>query len=289
MKDTTCIKMPDNLYDFLKVLPVVQDYQLQLSVDSPMNRERAKHWQLTIRMDEKFAYLVPCLKMLEGYTPIIDYSGWDEEQRGEFDSFIRFDSAFMARAMTLASRVGFGFIMGLNSLIGTGAGTYPILKALNLPVPEEDILILDWNSIESEKFYEYLTQNHSDMNMILDPRNLDEFSVQEIIEYINHFKIIIGPRSTALFLSGSFRKPAIEIFGSVKEGEMFGDMSRPNYCALSGGNRVTAKFMQQVWEGKLWASLVKERLSKTKSQEEQPVTDSPESIAENVQEKSIVQ
>src|ERR1700741_2642330 len=165
MSDRTCITMPSDLYQFILATPCVQDYSVQLAVGaatkepSMIRVQRDKDYQITFRMDEKFKFFEPCLRVVKDNVPVYDYSGWRERGRREFDCFIDFD---FERAKRIATKANFHITMALNVLIGVGADKLPIWKMLKLyQQPECAVLILPWDDgVESEKFHEYMMNNH---------------------------------------------------------------------------------------------------------------------------------
>jgi hypothetical protein len=245
--------MPDNLRDFLLAMAIVQDYSLQAATGAQRN-EREKHYLITIRMDEKFKYFEPALRVVKDNIPVVDYSGWNEWQRGEFDCFINFD---FQRAEKISSRVGIHITAGLNTLIGTGAGQWPILAALQLEEPEKDlmmdVLIFPWgDGEEAQKFYDYLLNNYPELNIIIDGREMEKYEAapMSFIGYINHAKIVIGEASTATYIAAVLKKSVIEFFPSNLQGILYGNSGLDKYRAVVGNN-VTANFLFSVWED-LW-------------------------------------
>src|ERR1039458_2069608 len=149
--DSVLITMPKDLHQFLIATAIAQDYSIQLAVGAE-RKEREIFYNITFRLDEKFKYFEPILRVVHNHVPVFDYSGWDGLQRGEFDCFIDFD---FNKAKKLASKVGRHITVGFNALLGTGALGWPILKPLQLkPVLGPDILIVQWS--DGEKFYNFL-------------------------------------------------------------------------------------------------------------------------------------
>ena len=269
--DRILIRMPDSLYEFLLALPIIQDYQIQLAVGAQQEKRDAIY-QVTFRMDEKFQYFEPCMRVVHDNVPIFDYSGWDEEQRGEFDCFLRFDKEMFERAKRIASRIEMHITMGLDTIAGTGAGPYPILRALQLEQPKEplDILILGRdNNIESQKFYTYLLEQYPQLVSILDTRDMKEFESdpKSIVEYVNHFHCVIGPVGILTYLGVALRKAVIEFYHTTEEGRLYGYPNQPLYQAIIGP-KFLANYLINVWEEMIWPMLQTAPSFITKSQAE---------------------
>jgi hypothetical protein len=255
----------------MNALAVVQDYQLQLAVG--VQRQQRDNYQVTFRVDEKFKILEPALRVVKDNVPIIDYSGWDEQQRGEFDCFFSFDDSTFQRAEKIALTIGSNIVHGLNVLVGAGASEFPSLTALQLNVDSSmrtNVLIQDWNNVESEKLYEYIFNNYPQLDMILDPRKWEDEPAQDIIDYINHFDCVIGPMGLGTYIAGSIKKVVLELFTSNEDGTLHGAAGTPNYFAVVGKHH-TAAFLWTVWERNIWPCL-EERLLETKSPEKSGLT-----------------
>lgn len=247
--DSILIQMPSNLRDFLLATAIVQSYSLE-SAALAQRGEKEKHYLITIRMNEKFKYFEPVLRVVKDNIPVFDYSGWEEWQRGEFDCFINFD---FPRAERIANRIGMHITVGFNTLIGCGAGQWPILAALELESEKEltsDVLIFPWgDGTEAEKFASYLLNNYSDLSVITDHREMIKYESgpASFVGYINHFSIVIGEASTATYIAATLKKSVIEFFKSNEQGILYGNSGLDKYRAIVGKN-VTAAFLFSVWE-----------------------------------------
>lgn len=286
--DSICVKMPNTLSEFMLAMAIVQDMQLQIAV--AVQRNQRDDYQLTIRMNEKFKYFEPVLRVVKNNIPIYDYSGWDEEQRRDFDCFVRFDSAMFDRARKVALSLDAHIIHGLNTLVGTGAQEHPVLKALQLKVNKEmtaDVLIMQWDEKESKIFYDFLFNNYPQLEMVLDCRSVEEvnrFTPEEIIEYVNHFNCVIGPASTFTKVAGALKKVVFEFFSDKVNGKLYGPAGTPNYIGVIGQN-TTANFLWTVWEANVWPCL-EGYLHDMKSREEQVLMEQLPSTVVSVEEKS---
>lgn len=265
--DAILVTMPNDTYEFLNTMAVIQDYQVQLAVGH--QRGQRDNYQVTFRIDEKFKYFERCLRVVHDNIPVFDYSGWDEEQRGEYDCFIRFDDNMFRRAKILADVMNSHITMGLNTLIGAGASPLPILAALQLKQYTSmvtDVLILDWDSTESSKLYNFILTNYPHLEIVLDPRDYSQYKVEEVVEYVNHFRCVIGHKGMCTYLATILKKMVLELFQTNEDGRLYGVSGTPNYWAAIG-NKHTAEFLWTQWEEKLYPCL--EYLLETKLQEEQ--------------------
>jgi hypothetical protein len=281
--DAVCITMPKTLYEFLHAMAVIQDYQVQLAVGAQRG-QRDANYQITFRMDEKFKYFEKCLRVVHDNIPIYDYSGWNEEQRGEFDCFINFDDNMFHRAKLLAKVIQGHITSGLGTLIGAGPGIFPVLKPLQLCVDEgmeTDVLILNWDDVESEKLYEFISKNYPQLTILEDARNLDTYPVEDLVKYINQFKCIIGKYGSGTYIAGGLKKLVVELFQTTEDGRMYGATGTSNYWAVIGGKH-TAEFLWTVWEDKVCPELLLE----TKQPEEQAMMVQQVSTVVSVDEKS---
>jgi hypothetical protein len=281
--DSICINMPHSLRDFLLATAIVQSYSLEQAALAQRG-EKEKHYLITIRMHEQFKYFDPVLRVVKDNIPVFDYSGWEEWQRGEFDCFINFD---FPRAEKIANKVGMHITNGFNTLIGCGAGQWPILAALQLPEPDKDlqtdILVIPWgDGKEAEKFYEYMLDNYNELEVIIDNRDMQKFEndPKSYIDYINNFRIVIGQASTATYIAATLKKSVIEFFQSNEQGVLYGNSGLDKYRAIVGKN-VTANFLFTVWED----LCQEERTSIMKTVEESEQMVSGVSSADNVEEK----
>lgn len=287
--DRILITMPTDLYQFMQALAVIQDYQLQVCVGA-QRKLRDMNYQVTIRMDEKFSYLEPCLRVTKELIPVIDYSGWDEEQRGEFDCFIKLDDAAFKRARELCIVTQLNITAGLNTLIGAGAGCCPVLNALQLPQEERikdgpTVLLLEWDERQTQYMYEFILNNHPNLSIIVDPRDLNKFPVKDIIEYVNNFECVIGPAGVITYVAASLKRAVIDIFKTNTDGLLYGLLGTANYCAVAG-EKMSASFVWSTWENQLWPLL--EASLGTSNQEKHSQTDLLQSTADSVQGRSVV-
>jgi hypothetical protein len=288
MSDYILVKMPDTLYEFLQAMAVVQDYSVVLATGAQRElREPGKHrdsnYQFTFRMNEKFRYFEPCLKVVQDNTPIFDYSGWDEDKRGEYDCFIRFDADMFKRGKIISIGLQAHIVAGLNTLVGTGAMALPVVKPLQLtqdPSMVTDVLILNWDDIESKKFYDFILINYPQLEVILDAREYSTYTPEDIFNYVNSFKCVIGPYGVCTYVAAMLKKLVIELFKTNELGILYGVAGAPDYVAVVGETH-TAKFLWTVWENKICPEL----LSKMKSQEEQTLVGTQVSIVDHVQER----
>ena len=251
--DSSLIIMPKTLHEFLIATAIAQDYSIQLAVGAE-RQEREAYYQIAFRMEEKFKYIEPILRVVKNNLPVFDYSGWDQVQRGEFDCIMNFD---FNKGRAVASKVGRHITVGFNALFGTGALGWPILKALQLHPDESlmvDVLILGSENKEYAKFYEFISNNYPELTIVGDPRDITSYTVQEIIEYINHFKIVVGPHSVLTYLAVCLGKVCIEVFKTSEEAVLYGSSGKSNYRAVIGQN-ITAEFVWTVWE-EVWPELL---------------------------------
>ena len=286
--ETVCVTMPDTLHEFLIALAVCQDLQLQMSVGAV--KQCRENYQITFRMHEKFQFLEPAIRVVKDNIPIYDYSGWDEEQRGDFDCFIRFDKDMFERGKTIAKTIGQNIIYGMNHLVGSGAQPYPVLKALQLKQFEEyvsDILIISWDDVESYKLYEYISNNYPQLTSLGDERDLNLYKPEELLRYINHFRCVIGPHSIGTYIAGSLKKIVLDIFTSQEDGKLYGAPGTPKYLAVIGSNP-SAKYLWHVFEQNIVPEVLKchEITSETKSRKELDSTALHPVTVSSVEEKS---
>lgn len=280
--DLVCISMPQDLQKFMLAMAVVQDIQLQYATGE--QRKERDSFQVTFRMSEKFKCFEPALRVVKNNVPIFDYSGWDEEQRGDFDCYIKFDDEMFDRASKIAKTIGSNIVHGLNTLVGAGATIYPILNALQLTRNESlvtDVLITNWGNAEDAKLYEFIFNNYPQLNIIHDNRDWNNYKPEELLEYINHFNCVIGPMGLSTYIAGTLKKVVLEVFKTTEDGKLYSAVGTPGYNAVVGKS-VTAIFLWTTWEDKLWPEL----LLKTKSHAELDSTGSHPAIAENVEGKS---
>src|SRR6267378_7451483 len=114
--DRIVCQMPGNLHQFLIAMAVMQEFQMQIIVGAnqdPPTRE--KDFVVVFRMDEKFKYLEPCLKVVKENTPEYDHTRWTEWSRGEYDCYIDFDfdkAADIVRVNRRHITEGFGVLLG---------------------------------------------------------------------------------------------------------------------------------------------------------------------------------
>lgn len=287
--------MPDDLFEFLLAMAVMQDYQVQLIVAGERN-ERDPDYAITFRMNEKFKYFEPCLRVLLNNTPIYDYSGWDEESRGDFECYIRFyteDAKKLALNGNIHMTEAYGIITGtlINALkFGTYPDRYPELGELKLKAPErtqEDLYspraavsIHRWDKVETDKFVEYLSNNYPQLQLNVFDEMTENSEV--LVNYVNNFDFVIGKNSPTTYLACALKKSVIEIFDSMEDLNLYGGVVGPTYQAIVGNP--SADYVWITWET-VWADFL-EHLLNMKYQGLQVQTECVPSTAENVAEKS---
>lgn len=252
--DRVLITMPKTTYEFLQALAVVQDYQLQLAVGA-QRKLREINYQVSIRMSPEFKYLEPCLRVVHENVPIVDYSGWNEQQRGEYDCFIKFDEDMFKRAKALCDVTCLNITAGLNSLIGAGASYCPVLNALQLkPIHSCEVLVLDWDEQQTTLLQSFIVSNNN-IGVIIDPRDLTKFPVKDIIEFVNEFDAVIGRAGVITYTAVTLKKAVIEIFKSNAAGLLNGAIGNPMYAAVVAENVMSASFVWNVWSETIWPLL----------------------------------
>src|ERR1700685_1034144 len=241
--DSTCVTMPSTLYEFLQAMCAIQDYSLQVAVGAQRElkdpgKHRDPHYQITFRMNKKFKYFEPALRVVHDNIPIFDYTGWNEQQRGDYDCYIRFDADMFERAKSISQLSGSHITVGLNHLIGSGSGPLPVLNALQIPpvqrtvtpvgsksfeIGPPDTLVLPWDSVETERFVSFLRTNYPALDTIYDARDIKiyEEMPESLIQYVNHYRCVIGPRCSYTYIAAALKKTVIELFSSNEEGRLY--------------------------------------------------------------------
>lgn len=278
--DNVLIKMPDNMRDFLVAIPAAQDYQLQLVLGG-QRKERDMNFQVTFRMNERFQYFESILQVVRDKIPNFDYSGYQGLSRGEFDCYIDMD---LTRAANLTSCNPMHMAQALGLLIGAGPFRWPVIKPLNLKTPEImiDILVMKWDfSGESEKFAQCL-EERTKLEVIYDDRDLENFPPNQVFEYVNSFKCVIGPMGSATYVTATMKKGLIEIFPNFGDLTLYGNAGIPYYQQVIG--MPSMEVMWRLWEER-WREF-QECLSVTNKQSPSIMMEPPVSTVENAAEKS---
>ena len=270
--ESYCITMPETPLEFFRSLAVVQAFQLEIAVGA--RKQIRDSYQITFRMNEKFKYFEPAIRVVKDNIPIYDYSGWNEEQRGDFDCFIKFDEDMFQRGKNIAVTIGENINYGLNHLVGCGGTPFPILKALQLKTDTDmvsDVLILNWDDVEAEKLYEYIFNNYPQLEIILDPRKYEDYPAEDVIDYFNHFKCVIGPYGLGTYIAGALKKIVLDIFTSQENAKLYGAPGTPKYLAVIGKNP-SAKYVWHVFEQNIVPEVLQCRDSSSKTKHPDELT-----------------
>lgn len=294
--DQVLFTMPDNLRDFLIATTIVQELQIQMlygaAKDPPL---REQNFNITIRLDEKFSYLEPCLQVVKNLVPIFDYSGWNEYSRGEFNNFIDFDfelakrlakpnkkhitEAFGVKIGTYLNALFFGMFPSRQCQLG------PLMFPKRKPEDKIRVGIEMWDDLEgAETFKGYIENNHPELSVSFSAPLQPHMPLELFTRVINQFDIFIGPASAASYIAASLEKGLIEIFETEEDQWLYNNKNLKYYASTVG--TPTASYMWYVWES-LCPSLL-ETLSDTKSPSPLIPTDRSAFIAESVDEKLSV-
>lgn len=289
--DRIVFKMPTRLYEYLIAMAVIQEFQMQLIIGIE-KKQRDSNYTTTFRMKDNFAYLIPCLKVINEHTPEYDYSGWDEYYRGDFDCFIEFDFYKAENVVSANKRhitEGFGLLLGTL----TGAIQYgvmpqrqPILRPLNLPVPNKNnpvkIGIMEWDVVKNhgKKLKEYINNNYPEFVVDYCLRVPDP-SPEEAVTYVNQYDVYIGLYNDYSYIAAALGKMLIEIFPTEAQYYLYGNDNLDLYKVAIGNP--SAQFAWLLWE-ELWHDNL-EHMSGMNHQDPAIQMDSNQSTADNVEEK----
>lgn len=248
--DRVCFTMPMNTRDFMVAMAVAQDYQLQLALGSE-KQFREKNYEVTFRMQERFKYFEPCLRVMKDNIPIFDYSGWDELRRGDFDCFIDFDTE---RAYEATKLIGNHMTEALGIIIGASPHKYPQLGALNLTRSENtyDVCILLWSNKKAGQFRDFIENNYPQLSIVY--ANPEETDPEKLMD-VNRFSAVIGPVCAYTYAAAALGKALIEIFPDQKQATLYGNFDLPIYQQVIG-EQVSAEVMWSAWEQK-WPEIEK--------------------------------
>lgn len=249
--------MPEDFRDFMIAMGVVQDYSVRLALGA-QRKERDALYEVTFRMQERFKYFEPCLQVVRDNVPIFDYTGWNEQARGDFDCYIDFDNQ-RAKALTYVFNAhateGLGVLIGCGPLgIITGADIphWPMLGPLGLTKDidlTKRVCIINWDNTyeESHKFKAFLNVNYPHLCVnILE----GSYEVEQLVKLILNYDVVLGKAGVETYIAACLTKTVIEIYPTKEDAIYYNSMGIPIYqCIVS--DHTSAEFMWSVWE-KLW-------------------------------------
>jgi len=259
--DRICIKCPDDPRDFMMALAVIQDYGVRLATGAAKDM-REPIYEVTYRMNDRFQFLEPCMQIVSNNIPIFDYTGWDGRIRGDFDCFFEFD---VTSAKNLVHEFpdshgteAFGILLGggpLGILTGVDIPRWPILEKLyrdeKYPVKPK-VAVIQWDEIESEKFYNLLQYNLQDKSDLLSLIVNEGDNLEKKLELISNYDIVIGPGSFLTYSAAAMEKAVIEIYPTREEALWYNSQGLKVYECIMGkcpkAEFVWAKAWEAVWE-----------------------------------------
>jgi hypothetical protein len=286
MSDRIVVHMPTDNHEFMIAMAVMQEFQMHLHLGAE-KQTRDSNFTVTLRMEEKFKYLEPCLQVLKNVPPIFDYLGWYEKGRGDYDCYIDFDfdkARYLSRNNRKHITEGFGALLGtyINAIMyGVFPQRQPILAPLMLPKGEGGVLVVAWSN-EAEKFIRFLNNNYPELavsHLNGRDRNTD---IETVIKYVNKFDIVIGTHSVFTYIAASLDKILLEVFDNQVDEALYNNSTIKFYSSLS--TLPSAEHMWMLWE-ELWEKH-REATTDTQRQDVPTLTELVPSIAEHVEEKS---
>jgi hypothetical protein len=243
--DRICVQLPDNLHDFIYCLFPLQAYQAELAVGAYEGR-RDRNYTVTIRVDEKFSYFEPCFQVVRDNVPIIDYTGWNVQERGEYECFIDFD---LERAKDVAKPSKRHITDGLGLIIGANVGInkWPILAPLQLlqdnPKHSESVLTINFPYYgEVTKFM----RSYSDVQCVGITNVTFEGDHEGLLQYINRFDYVIGTVGIETYLAAALKKQVIELFPDDESYYLYNSRGIPSYHSVIG--KATPEVVFALWE-----------------------------------------
>lgn len=252
--DQVCVTMPTNTRDFMAAASVTQDYLLQLALGSQKGM-RPKNYEVTFRMDERFKFFEPCLKVVKDNNPLFDYTGWDELRRGDFDCFMEFDVERAWEATKLSAKhitEAFGILIGSSPSSRYPLQSNKLIKPVENKVKEPcSVSLLQWTDsiYETQKFQKFLADNYPQLNIHL--VEVESEDPEIVFDYTKNFDVVVG-RSTACgttYAAAALGKALIEIFPNQKEATLYNNFDLEVYQQVIG-TEVSAEVMWTAWESK---------------------------------------
>lgn len=268
----------------MTAMAVLQDYAVRLAIG--LQRKEREEYEVTYRMNDRFQFLEPCFQVVNNSAPIFDYTGWDEQARGDFSCYIDFDRQraknFIYQFPDAHATEAFGIMIGggpLGVITGLDIPRWPIIQKMypNETFPEDArVAVIEWDKEQSQKFYEYLGNNYKGIvNYIIDEGE----DLQHKLEVISEFNIVIGPGSFLTYCAAAMEKAVVEIYPTRDEALWYNSTGLHIYeCVV--GRCPKSEFMWPVWE-KIWQRY-QERSSTTNKEEPETQTDLPVYTADDV-------